>query len=57
MTLVALDDADNFLLNLGFGDAGVFLLDKVSAVKLDDLKIAARKACLLYTSQVPTGPR
>ena len=44
MSVISLDDADDFLFNLSLGDAGALFLDKITAVELDHLKVVVVQA-------------
>ena len=44
MTVISLDDADDFLFNLSLGDAGALFLDKITAVELDHLEVVVVQA-------------
>lgn len=44
MTIISLDDADDFLFNLSLRDAGALFLDKITAVELDHLEVVVVQA-------------
>ena len=44
MTIISLDNADDFLFNLSLRDAGALFLDKITAVELDHLEVVVVQA-------------